>query len=827
MPQLVDARPRSQARPLLAVVPLRARSRASASTIPFGDAPWALGEIARRRGAEVPGRLVASSKSWLVARRRSIARRAILPWGARRTTSPQLSPVDAARAPPRARAPRVGRTRIPDAPLAEQDVVLTVPASFDEVARELTLEAATRAGLVAEARSRSRRPRSTTGWRAPARAGSRALLGGDGRRGARARRRRRRRHDRPVARPRRRGAEPRSTRVAVGPAPAARRRQHGPRARAPRASRGSSATAASSTPARFAQLVARVPRREGARSSATRRPSDAPVTVLGARRAARRRRAHDAPRRATRSSASCSTASSRVVARDARARSARAARSSPSACPTSATSRSRATSRVPRAPRCPRGARPTRVLLNGGVFRAARIAERARRRRSSAWRGGAASTLLPDADPGSRRRARRRRLRARARGRGVRIGGGAARGYYVGVGGERRARARAVCVVPRGAEEGVAHVGARPHLRARRSGGRCASTCSPATRPTRAPGDVVDVDDERFARLPPARDDVRRREPAAARGRASRSRASSRPSARSTSRASRSDAARRRAPLPPRVPAPRRRRASRRSPSRAPVPVAAAPPRRARRGARAARPRLRQAARRRRRPRGEGPAPRARARPRRARPWTTEIAARSSTRSCPSARARRRSADHERVFWLLAGCCIRPASAIRSTRGASPRSRRSSPSGSRSPTRRAAGSSSGSPGAAPPAASTRRRRRRSATSSIRYLAPAEAGLKKPKKPALGARRRARHGVVARARAPPPPRGARRLDPRAHLDRSRSAPLGGLGRLGARVPAYASVHHVVAPRRRAVDRSPAPREVGGRAHRDPAAVRSRG
>src|ERR1700733_3731016 len=33
---------------------------------PFGDAPWALGEIARRRGAEVPGRLVASSKSWLV-----------------------------------------------------------------------------------------------------------------------------------------------------------------------------------------------------------------------------------------------------------------------------------------------------------------------------------------------------------------------------------------------------------------------------------------------------------------------------------------------------------------------------------------------------------------------------------------------------------------------------------------------------------------------------------------------------------------------------------------------------------------------------------------
>ena len=36
----------------------------------------------------------------------------------------------------------------PDHPLAEQDVVLTVPASFDEVARELTVQAAQQAGLV-------------------------------------------------------------------------------------------------------------------------------------------------------------------------------------------------------------------------------------------------------------------------------------------------------------------------------------------------------------------------------------------------------------------------------------------------------------------------------------------------------------------------------------------------------------------------------------------------------------------------------------------------------------------------------------------------------
>ena len=35
----------------------------------------------------------------------------------------------------------------PHHPLAEQDVVLTLPASFDEVARELTVEAAANAGL--------------------------------------------------------------------------------------------------------------------------------------------------------------------------------------------------------------------------------------------------------------------------------------------------------------------------------------------------------------------------------------------------------------------------------------------------------------------------------------------------------------------------------------------------------------------------------------------------------------------------------------------------------------------------------------------------------
>ena len=124
---------------------------AGAHELPAGslDLPWtdgrdyALGELAREQGARVPGRLVASSKSWLC--HAGVDRTAkILPWGAP-DDLPHVSPVDAS-----ARTLRHLReawdTTI-GAPLAEQDVVLTVPASFDEVARELTIEAARTAGL--------------------------------------------------------------------------------------------------------------------------------------------------------------------------------------------------------------------------------------------------------------------------------------------------------------------------------------------------------------------------------------------------------------------------------------------------------------------------------------------------------------------------------------------------------------------------------------------------------------------------------------------------------------------------------------------------------
>jgi hypothetical protein len=112
--------------------------------------PWpsedadVVGELAARRGAEVPGRYVASAKSWLC--HDGVDRQAeILPWGAPDGV-PRISPVDAsARYLAHIRA--AWDAAHPDAALAEQEVVLTVPASFDEVARELTVEAARRAGF--------------------------------------------------------------------------------------------------------------------------------------------------------------------------------------------------------------------------------------------------------------------------------------------------------------------------------------------------------------------------------------------------------------------------------------------------------------------------------------------------------------------------------------------------------------------------------------------------------------------------------------------------------------------------------------------------------
>ena len=117
------------------------------------DLPWAkgqryaVGEYARRQGAEVPDRTVGAAKSWLCHSR--IDRHApILPWNAPSDVE-KISPVVASQ---RYLEHLVAAWHhaFPDAPFAEQQVVLTVPASFDAGARELTREAALAAGFPAD-----------------------------------------------------------------------------------------------------------------------------------------------------------------------------------------------------------------------------------------------------------------------------------------------------------------------------------------------------------------------------------------------------------------------------------------------------------------------------------------------------------------------------------------------------------------------------------------------------------------------------------------------------------------------------------------------------
>jgi hypothetical protein len=116
--------------------------------LPWEPEPqFVIGELARKRGAESPNRLIASAKSWLSYA--GVDRTApILPWQAPAEVR-KLSPVEAS-------SQFLQHLRTvwdsgeaggqPELALAEQDVLLTVPASFDEEARELTRRAAEQAG---------------------------------------------------------------------------------------------------------------------------------------------------------------------------------------------------------------------------------------------------------------------------------------------------------------------------------------------------------------------------------------------------------------------------------------------------------------------------------------------------------------------------------------------------------------------------------------------------------------------------------------------------------------------------------------------------------
>jgi molecular chaperone DnaK (HSP70) len=110
------------------------------------EAPLVVGEFARAQGTRQPSRMISSSKSWLC--HPNVDRHArILPWGIE--GGAKLSPVEASSSilAHVAAAWDWQHGAENDARLAEQELILTVPASFDEAARELTLEAARQAGL--------------------------------------------------------------------------------------------------------------------------------------------------------------------------------------------------------------------------------------------------------------------------------------------------------------------------------------------------------------------------------------------------------------------------------------------------------------------------------------------------------------------------------------------------------------------------------------------------------------------------------------------------------------------------------------------------------
>ena len=105
---------------------------------------FAVGEVARRQSAELPHRTISQAKSWL-CHNRVDRHHKILPWNAPADV-PKISPVTASKRYLE-HLVSVWEQAHPDAPVAEQLVVLTVPASFDASARELTREAALAAGL--------------------------------------------------------------------------------------------------------------------------------------------------------------------------------------------------------------------------------------------------------------------------------------------------------------------------------------------------------------------------------------------------------------------------------------------------------------------------------------------------------------------------------------------------------------------------------------------------------------------------------------------------------------------------------------------------------
>ena len=467
---------------------------------PGGVADVIVGELARERGSRTPGRLVASAKSWLS--HAGVDRTApILPWGAAEDIA-RVSPV-AASAGTLAYSRAVWNHRFPRQPLERQEVVLTVPASFDEAARALTVEAARLAGLP-QLRLLEEPQAACYDWLRRHRGDvvaalgeSRLLLVCDVGGGT---------TDLTLIRIEPDEAEPRLTRIGVG--------EHlmlgGDNmdltlARTVETRLGGGRLSAGE----LSQLLQQC-RNAKERLLAADAPERVSVTVLGGgARLIGGARAAELSRDEVR--ALLVDGFLPRVESEERPQSRRAAVVEfglPYAADP-AISRHLAAFLAQHAEACRRalGERtpanrppmPDAVLLNGGVFHGAALTERLLEILSG-WRGEILLRLdNPEPDLAVARGAVAYGLARR--GQGLRIGGGSARGYFLLVDGGRQQR-RGVCLLPRGAEEGreirldrifSLRLGApvRFHL--------LSSTGDAMV----APGEVVSLDGEDFAPLPP------------------------------------------------------------------------------------------------------------------------------------------------------------------------------------------------------------------------------------------------------------------------------------------------------------------------------------
>lgn len=119
-------------------------------TVGSTSLPWTMkpdylvGEIARNLGSKTPIRLVSSAKSWL-CHAGVDCKAPILPVNAPEEVE-RISPFQATTAYLQ-HIRDAWQNLHPESPLNKQDLVITVPASFDPAARELTIEAARLVGL--------------------------------------------------------------------------------------------------------------------------------------------------------------------------------------------------------------------------------------------------------------------------------------------------------------------------------------------------------------------------------------------------------------------------------------------------------------------------------------------------------------------------------------------------------------------------------------------------------------------------------------------------------------------------------------------------------